>query len=148
MAEAMFRKAVEGRGDYSVKSAGVAASKGSPCSRETKAVCEKMNTSLGGFASQPVSAALLEEATHVFAMTGSHLAILENRFPEHSEKFYLVCEFIDLPGKGVGADVPDPIGMGKRAYEDVAKVFSQAIPAIIGYIDGTQCKRRIGSDHP
>jgi protein-tyrosine phosphatase/ribose 5-phosphate isomerase B len=140
MAEAMFRKAVEGRGDYSVKSAGVAASKGSPCSRETKAVCEKIKAPLEGFASQPVSADLLAEATHVFAMTGGHLAVLEDRFPEHSEKFYLVCEFIDLPGRGIGADVPDPIGMGKRAYEEVAKVLDQAIPAIIGYIDGTHAE--------
>jgi protein-tyrosine-phosphatase len=141
MAEAMFRKTVQGRGDYAVKSAGVAASKGTPCSRETKAICDKMEAPLMGFASQPVSAALLEEATHVFAMTAGHLAVLEERFPEHSEKFYLVNEFIELPGKGIGADVPDPIGMGKRAYEKVADVFAQAIPAIIGYIDGTQGKR-------
>ena len=141
MAEAIFRKAVEGRGDYSVKSAGVAASKGTPCSRETKAVCDKLKAPLASFASQPVSADLLEEATHVFAMTSSHLAVLECRFPEHSEKFYLACEFIDLPGKGIGADVPDPIGMGKRAYEEVAKVMEQAIPAIIAYIDGTQAIR-------
>jgi hypothetical protein len=31
--------------------------------------------------------------------------------------------------------------MGKRAYEDVAKVLGQAIPTIIAYIDGTQAKR-------
>ncbi len=140
MAEAIFRKAVEGRGDYSVKSAGVAASEGTPASRETKAVCERMKAPLDGFASQPVSAALLEEATHVFTMTGGHLAVLEDLFPEHSDKFYLACEFVDLPGKGIAADVPDPIGMGKRAYEDVAKVLGIAIPAIIAYIDGTQAR--------
>ena len=141
MAEAMFRRAVEGRGDYSVNSAGVAASKGAPCSRETKALCDRMKAPLEGFASRPVTAALLEEATHVFAMTGGHLACLEERFPEHSDKFYLACEFVDLPGKGVAADVPDPIGMGKRAYEDVARVMDRAIPAIIAYIDGTEARR-------
>jgi protein-tyrosine-phosphatase len=141
MAEAMFRKAVKGRGDYSVKSAGVAASEGTPCSRDTKAVCGRMEAPLDGFESQPVSAALLEEATHVFTMTAGHLAALEDRFPAYSGKYYLACEFVDLPGKGIGADVPDPIGMGKRAYEDVAKVLGHAIPAIIAYIDGTQAKR-------
>lgn len=141
MAEALFRKAVEGRGDYSVKSAGVAASKGSPCSRDTKAVCDRMKAPLDGFASQAVSAALLEEATHVFTMTAAHLAVLEGRFPAYSEKYYLTCEFVDLPGIGLAADVPDPIGMGKRAYEDVAEVLGQAIPAIIAYIDGTTGKR-------
>ena len=140
MAEAMFRKAVEGRGDYSVKSAGVAATKGMPASRETEAACDRLDAPLDGFASQPVSAALLEDATHVFAMTGGHLALLEEFFPEHSDKFYLVCEFVNLPGKGVAADVPDPIGMGRRAYEEVANVLGQAIPAIIAYVDGTQAK--------
>lgn len=141
MAEAIFRKAVEGRGDYSVKSAGVAASGGTPCSRDTKAVCDRMGAPLDGFASQPVSSALLEEATHVFTMTAGHLAVLEDLFPEFSEKYYLACEFVDLPRIGIGADVPDPIGMGKKAYEDVAKVLGQAIPAIIAYIDGTASKR-------
>ena len=140
MAEAMFRKAVEGRGDYSVKSAGVAASRGTPCSRETKAVCDRMDAPLDGFASQPVSAALLEGATHVFTMTAGHLAVLEDRLPEFSEKYYLACEFVDLPGKGISADVPDPIGMGNKAYDDVATVLGIAIPAIIAYIDGTEGK--------
>jgi protein-tyrosine-phosphatase len=141
MAEAMFRKAIHGRPDYSVKSAGVAASKGSPCSHDTKAVCDRLDAPLDDFASQPISAALLKDATHIFTMTAGHLAVLENRFPEYSEKYYLTCEFVDLPGIGLAADVPDPIGMGKRAYEDVAKVLDLAIPAIIAYIDGTAAKR-------
>lgn len=74
-------------------------------------------------------------------MTEGHLAVLEDRFPEYAEKFYLVCEFIDLPGKGIGADVPDPIGMGKPAYDDVSKILDRAIPAIVAYIDATQDMR-------
>lgn len=140
MAEAMFRKAVEGRGDYSVKSAGVAASRGSSCSPETKGICTALSAPLADFKSQPVSKKLLEEATHVFTMTRGHLHMLEDHFPDYSDKYYLACEFVDLPGKGLGADVPDPIGMGKKAYEDVAKVLQQAIPAIIAYIDGTQAR--------
>lgn len=62
---------------------------------------------------------------------------LERRFPEHSEKFYLTCEFADIPGGGIGADVPDPIGIGRKAYEEVAEVLNVAIPAIISYIDLT-----------
>lgn len=137
MAEALFRKAVEGRNDFSVKSAGVAASKGSPCSRDTKEICTVRKASTDGFRSQPVSGKLLEEATHVFTMTRSHLHTLEDHFPEFSDKYYLACEFVEVPGFGFGADVPDPIGMGKKAYEDVAKVLDLAIPAIIAYIDQT-----------
>ena len=137
MAEALFRKAVEGREDYSVKSAGVAASKGAPCSRETKEIVTLLQAPLDGFSSSPVSEKLLEEATHVFTMTSGHLAVLEDNFPEFSDKFYLACEFADIGGRGLGADVPDPIGMGKSAYQDVAKVLNEAIPAIISYIDQT-----------
>lgn len=137
MAEALFRKAVEGRDDYSVRSAGVAASKGAAGSRETMAICSARNAPLDGFRSHPVTVKLLDEATHVFAMTRSHLHVLEDRFPEFSDKYYLTCEFAEVPGAGFGADVPDPIGMGKRAYEEVAGILDLAIPAIISYIDRT-----------
>jgi protein-tyrosine phosphatase/ribose 5-phosphate isomerase B len=80
---------------------------------------------------------LLEQATHVFAMTNGHLQALERRFPQFSDKYFLACEFTDLPGHGVGAEVPDPIGMGRAAYEEVAAVLDQAIPSIIAYIDQT-----------
>jgi len=137
MAEALFRKAVSGRRDYQVQSAGVAASHGTPASRETVDVVRKRGADLTDFTSHPVSEKLLKEATHVFAMTRGHLDLLEARFPEFSDKLYLVCEFADIDGQGIGADVPDPIGMGRGAYEAVADVLEVAIPAIIAYIDQT-----------
>lgn len=137
MAEALFRKAVEGRDEYVVGSAGVAASKGSPASPETIMVLKKRGASLEKFGSRLVNDAILSEATHVFAMTRSHLQTLESRFPAHSDKFYLVCEFVDQPKVGTGADVPDPIGMGARAYAQVADTFDLAIPTIVAYIDQT-----------
>lgn len=137
MAEALFRQSIAGRGGYEVSSAGVAASKGTPCSQETAALLKKRKASLEPFASRPVSDAILSAATHVFAMTRSHLHALESRFPQHSDKFYLVCEFADIPNEGIGVDVPDPIGMGRRAYDEVAQVLDVAIPSIIAYIDQT-----------
>ena len=141
MAEALFLKAVAGRNDYSVKSAGVAASRGAPCSHETGEICSLLGAPLEDFRSQPVSSQLIEEATHVFTMTANHRAVLEEYFPEFSDKYFLVCEFVDLPGKGIGADVPDPIGMGKQAYQDVAKAMELAIPTIVSYIDQTSVNR-------
>jgi protein-tyrosine-phosphatase len=146
MAEGLFRKAVANRTDYVTSSAGVAASKGTPCNPETAALLKKRNAALQGFGSRPVTEAILAEATHVFAMTYGHLRTLESRFPEHADKFFLVCEFVDLPNEGVGADVPDPIGMGRLAYEEVAVTFDLAIPTILAYIEQTS-KKRNGSDH-
>jgi len=137
MAEGLFRQAVADRSDFEVSSAGVSASRGTPASRETLAILKKRGAGLSGFASRRVAKELLEKATHVFAMTRSHLHALETMFPEYSAKYYLTCEFVDIPGEGIGADVFDPIGMGNRAYEEVAGVFDLAIPSIIAYVDHT-----------
>ena len=137
MAEGLLRKAVSERNDYEVSSAGVAASKGTPCNPETAALLKKRDVKLDNFGSRQVSDAVLAAATHVFTMTRGHLQTLEARFPEHADKFYLVCEFMGSPNKGNCADVPDPIGLGRRAYEEVAEMFDIAIPAIIAYIDQT-----------
>ena len=137
MAEGLFRKAIADRRDYEVSSAGVSASKGVPYSVETGLLLKKRGAALENFGSRPISDAILSAATHVFAMTHSHLQTLEARFPKYAAKFYLVCEFADIPNEGIGADVPDPIGMGRRAYEDVAGVLDLAIPSIISYIDQT-----------
>lgn len=137
MAEGLFRNALAGRQDYHVSSAGVAASKGTPCNPETALLLENRKATLNDFGSRQISEAILADATHVFAMTHSHLQTLESRFPHHADKFYLVCEFVEIQGEGIGCDVPDPIGMGRLAYEGVAKMFDVAIPAIIAYIDQT-----------
>lgn len=137
MAEGLFRRAVSGRDDYAVGSAGVAAYPGSPMSGETQMVLRARSGELEGFESQPVSRELIERATHVFAMTGGHLAALTSQFPDQEEKFFLVCEFVEIPGRGHGCDVPDPIGMGAAAYLQVAETLDLAIPSIIGFIDQT-----------
>lgn len=137
MAEGLLRQAVAGRGDYEVASAGVAAAAGEPASRHALTTLARRGITLDGFASQPVSQELVDWATHIFAMTGGHLAALERRFPAAGDKLYLACEFVDLPDHGIGADIPDPIGMGPGAYEEVAVCLEQAIPTIIGFVDQT-----------
>jgi protein-tyrosine-phosphatase len=137
MAESLFRKAVEGRDDFVVKSAGVAAYPGDKANPETTKLLSGRGLKLDGFRSQPLSKELVEEATHIFAMTSGHLEALENLFPDYSDKFYLTCEFVEIPGRGVAADVPDPIGMGRKAYEETAKTLDLAIPSLIAFIDQT-----------
>lgn len=137
MAEGLFSKLVAGRDDYSTSSAGVAAYGEGPVSAETHAVLQSRKAPVPATGGRRVTDKLLAQATHVFAMTQSHLDVLESTFPEHSRKFHLVCEFADIDGNGPGADVPDPIGMGRGAYEAVADVLESALPMVIAYIDQT-----------
>ncbi len=146
LAEGLFRKLVAGRDDFEVGSAGIAASAGTPCNPESALLLAKRGAELENFRSRRVTAALLDRATHVFAMTRGHLQALEDQFPQHSDKFYLTCEFADIPGLGLGADLPDPIGMGRAAYEETAAALDLALPAILEYIARTW-RPGNGSDH-
>ena len=137
MAEAILRHAVEGRGDFQTSSAGLSASRKGSCNVETAALLKRRGVRLEGFGSRPISDSILSAATHVFAMTRDHLEILEEKFPQYSDKYFLACEFVEIPGKGIGADIPDPIGMGREAYQEVADMLDLAIPTIIDYIDRT-----------
>lgn len=138
MAEGLFRKLAAGRKDLVVGSAGVAAARGAFASRETMAILRKLGADLGEFRSRPVTEDLLDEATHVFAMTEGHLAQLEARFPGHSSKFYLTREFSGSLGPGGDPSIPDPIGMGMEAYEEVAEILEAAMPRIIAYVDSIE----------
>lgn len=135
MAEGLFRKAISENEDYEcVGSAGVAAFPGDTMSPETANALKQNQANVEGFRSRAVSDYLLDEADFVFAMTNSHLAMLTNSFPEHKEKCHLVCDFIELNGH-TGFDVPDPIGMGPAAYDQVAQILDLAIPGLLGYMD-------------
>lgn len=133
MAEGIFRKATEGS-DYEVSSAGVAAQPGTAANPETRAVLNEQRIELGDFQSRMVDEEILKEVEAVFCMTESHLEMLEMMFPEFEEKYHLTCDFVEINGK-VGIDVPDPIGMGRKAYEKVAKMLNQAVVGIMGFLD-------------
>jgi protein-tyrosine phosphatase/ribose 5-phosphate isomerase B len=135
MAEGLMRKAIGERKDFKVSSAGVAAFPGSAASTETEQILDKLAAKLDGFQSQPVTSELLDNVSHVFTMTESHLATLMSQFPDHEDKYYLLREFSGIKDKREGTDVPDPIGMGMPAYQEVAKVIEAAIPNIIAYVD-------------
>lgn len=137
MAEGLFKKAIVGRKDYEMSSAGIAATRGAPCNPETVSLLKKRKIELTGFGSRLVTEEILKNSTHVFAMTQAHLDALESRFPQYAYKFFLMCEFVNIPGQGLAMDIPDPIGMGRSAYEGVAEVFDQAIPTLIAYMDQT-----------
>lgn len=133
MAEGLFRKAAKGKG-YRVSSAGVAASEGSLASRETVTILEAQGAALENFGSRMVSEEILQEASHVFCLTRGHLEVLEDHFPEFEKKFYLVTEFAEIEGQ-VGRDISDPIGCGRRAYEEVAQQLEASIQGILGFLE-------------
>ncbi len=136
MAEGLFRFAAADLDDVEVSSAGIAAYGGDRVSPETLQILNERGVGLEGFRSRMVDEGIIQQATHIFCMTRSHLETLEALYPQACEKLYLVCEFAEIDGE-VGRDVPDPIGGGRGAYEQVAACLDQAIAGIIGFLRGT-----------
>ena len=132
MAEGLFRQRV-GTDGPPVSSAGIAAYDDAEASQETMDILAERGVGLEGFGSRMVDDVIMEEASHVFCMTHGHLETLESLYPDQREKLYLVCDFVENEGS-ISRDVPDPIGGGRRAYEEVATCLGEAIGGIVEFL--------------
>jgi glycine hydroxymethyltransferase len=139
MAEGLFSALLQGRDDYEVTSAGLAAGVGHPASAHTLSVLKDDHIDLAYFRSQPLDEKLAREATHLFVMTQSHAEMIDRYLPEVSEKTYLVTEFCsddDLRGH----DINDPYGMSRDAYQKTRADLKNALPSVLAFIEQTFTK--------
>jgi glycine hydroxymethyltransferase len=134
IAEGLFRRLTGNRKDIEVASAGVHAVRGQPPSVYAVEVCAEEGTDISGLRSQPLTGALVDQATHIFAMTGAHVETIQTLFPQSAEKTFLLREF-EEPGTTVWRDVPDPIGLGRDVYEDCARIIKNALPSVLAFVE-------------
>jgi glycine hydroxymethyltransferase len=134
IAEGLFRRLTGNRRDIEVASAGVHAVRGQPPSLYAVEVCAEEGTNISSLRSQPLTGALVDQATHIFAMTGAHVETIQTLFPQSAEKTFLLREF-EEPGTTVWRDVPDPIGLGREVYEDCARIIKNALPGVLAFVE-------------
>ena len=134
MAEGYFRRLVANRPDVQVASAGVHAVHGQPPSVHAVQVCAQDGIDIKDIRSQPLTPRLVEEATHIFAMTGGHLETISMLFPSGAHKTYLLREFEEA-GMTVWRDVPDPIGCSRDVYTHCAETIKNALPTVLAFIE-------------
>ncbi|MBA3833987.1 MAG: serine hydroxymethyltransferase [Chthoniobacterales bacterium] len=134
MALGLFRRLLGNRKEITADAAGVHAVRGQPPSMHAIEVCRKRGVPISDFRSQPLTATMVERATHIFAMTGSHLESIHLLFPEAAEKTFLLREF-EEPGATLWRDLPDPIGMGYHIYHDCADAIEKALPSVLAYVE-------------
>ena len=137
MAEGLFRRLLGNRKDIEVASAGVHAVRGQPPSMHAVHVCEQEGVDIRGVRSQPLTATLVDHATHIFAMTASHLDTIHMLFPHGAEKAYLLREF-EEPGMTVWRDVPDPIGCSRDVYSVCAATIKNALPTVLAFVEQSE----------
>jgi len=134
IAEGLFRRLTGNRKDIEVASAGVHAVRGQPPSLYAVEVCAAEGTDISALRSQPLTGALVDQATHIFAMTGAHVETIQTLFPQSAEKTFLLREF-EEPGTTVWRDLPDPIGLGREVYEDCARIIKNALPSVLAFVE-------------
>jgi glycine hydroxymethyltransferase len=150
MAEGLFRQLLGNRKDITVGSAGVHAVRGQPASTFAVQVLKDEGVDITGIRSQPLTATLVDRATHIFAMTGAHLESIHMLFPQASEKAFLLREF-EEPGTTVWRDVPDPIGCGRDVYLVCAATIKNALPSVLAFVEQSalaSTTRGGGSSYP
>jgi glycine hydroxymethyltransferase len=137
MAEGLFRRLLGNRKDIEIASAGVHAVRGQPPSLHAIHVCEQEGVDIRNVRSQPLTATLVDRATHIFAMTGAHLETIHSFFPQAADKTYLLREF-EEPGMTVWRDVPDPIGCSREVYTVCAATIKNALPTVLAFVEESE----------
>ena len=137
MAEGLLRAKVSADKLIDVGSAGVAAMPGQAISCENQIILEPPKAPLTKFKSCQVNSEMLAMIYIIIPMTHAHAEMLSHYFPEKSESIRLLTDFIDADEYPTEMDVPDPIGMGSAAYEEVANLIQRALPGIINFIKQT-----------
>jgi len=132
MAEGLFREMTRSRGNIEVSSAGVGAVRGQPPSPHSVTVLKPLGIDISKIRSRPLTGAIVEEATAIFAMTRGHLDMILTFFPEAAEKAHLLTDF----QKNVrNADIPDPIGGSQDVYAQCRDRIKAALPGILNFIN-------------
>jgi len=137
MALGLFQRLLGNRKDIVIDGAGVHAVRGQPPSVHAIDVCRTRGVDISGFRSQPLTATLVDRATHIFAMTASHLETIHLLFPQGADKTFLLREF-EEPGETRWQDLPDPIGMGYEVYTECADSIEKALPSVLAFVEQTE----------
>ena len=137
MAEGLFRVALERRRcrEVEVASSGTWAYAGSAPTPEAAKVAADLGADISSHQSRPLTAAEVDEADLVIAMTSVHLKEISDVSPRARDKLFLMKELLEIQprpplGAGLAAlragqrpswrralDLDDPIGLPLSAYQ-------------------------------
>src|ERR1700679_3828163 len=117
MAEALFRHATKGRGDFRVVSAGLGAIDGQPPTSHSLTAMKEIGIDISNQRSRALTAELIRQADFIFGMTHGHVDTIGLLYPSAAEKTFLLREFDDSL-ELFEKDIADPIGSPYEIYVD------------------------------
>ena len=134
MAEALFRRAVEGRGDFRVLSAGLGAVDGQPPTQHSVTAMRELGLDISAQRSRALTANLLQQADYVVGMTHSHVDTIGLLYPAAAEKTFLLREF-DESLEPFEKDISDPIGSSYDVYVHCREQIEQGIASLLKFME-------------
>jgi RpiB/LacA/LacB family sugar-phosphate isomerase len=137
MAEALFRRAVAGRNDYKVMSAGLGAAEGQPPSSFAVQAMQELGLDISSLRSRAVTAQLAQEADYIIGMTHSHVETVVTLYPQVAEKAFLLREF-DEALDTFEKDIGDPIGASYDVYLKCRDQIEHGIRSLLNFIEQGQ----------
>jgi glycine hydroxymethyltransferase len=134
MAEALFRRATRGQGEFRVLSAGLGALDGQPPTAHSITAMRELGIDISAQRSQALTTGLVREADYIFGMTHNHVDTIALLYPEAVEKTFLLREF-DETLKPFEKDIGDPMGGSYEVYVSCRKQIEQGIASLLKFME-------------
>ena len=134
MAEALFRRAASGRGEFRVLSAGLGAMDGQPPTPHSVEAMRELGMDISAQRSRTLTAELVRQADYIFGMTHSHVDTIALLYPQAAEKTFLLREF-DETLEAFEKDISDPIGGSYEVYENCRDQIEQGIASLLKFME-------------
>lgn len=138
MAAGLLRKALAGRDDIDVVSAGVSAIAGYRATQETIEVMREEGMDVSNHRTQGLTRSLIKASDIIFAMEPLHKERILEKVPEASSRVHLLKEynqFATPPWRGgptglLDAGIPDPIGKPIEDYRESLKMIKECVERV------------------
>ena len=134
MAEALFRRATNERGEFRVLSAGLGAMNDQPPTSHSVAAMRELGMDISAQRSRPLTAELVQQADYIFGMTHSHVDTIVLLYPQAADKTFLLREF-DETIESFEKDISDPIGGSYEVYENCRHQIEQGIASLLKFME-------------
>jgi glycine hydroxymethyltransferase len=134
MAEALFRHAVRGRGEFRVISAGIGAVDGQPPTHHSVNAMRELGIDISAQRSRALTTELVRSADLILGMTHGHVDTVALMYPKMAEKTFLLREF-DETLEPYEKDISDPIGSAYEIYVDSRDQIEQGIASLLKFME-------------
>ena len=134
MAEALFRRAVSGRGAFRVLSAGLGAMDGQPPTPHSVRAMRELGVDISAQRSRMLTTELVRAADLILGMTHSHVDTVALLYPPAAEKTFLLREF-DETLETYEKDISDPIGSSYPVYVECRDQIEQGIVTLLKFME-------------